>query len=176
MIPTMPGTQQPSISYMMSPANTVSCRDKDKRLLEEVESAQLAAHRCMIRDVAVKVPEPEDFIAESVFPSHIIVPRCSGLCLDQLGGTCLPKRQPKIVSHQVVFYDVNGTQSCRTIELEHHRSPCRCSCLLTASSCSHAQRFDPAQCGCACDQTHSQEKYTCALDPIRIWDEETCQC
>ena len=32
----------------------------------------------MIRDVAVKVPEPEDFIAESVFPSHIIVPRCSG--------------------------------------------------------------------------------------------------
>ena len=45
MIPTMPGTQQPSISYMMSPANTVSCRDKDKRLLEEVESAQLAAHR-----------------------------------------------------------------------------------------------------------------------------------
>ena len=34
----------------------------------------------------------------------------SGLCLDQLGGTCLPKRQPKIISHQVVFYDVNGTQ------------------------------------------------------------------
>ena len=33
-----------------------------------------------------------------------------GLCLDQLGGTCLPKRQPKIISHQVVFYDVNGTQ------------------------------------------------------------------
>ena len=32
----------------------------------------------MIRDVAVKVPEPDDFIAESVFPSHIIVPRCSG--------------------------------------------------------------------------------------------------
>ena len=34
--------------------------------------------RCMIRDVAVKVPEPEDFIAEAVFPSHIVVPRCSG--------------------------------------------------------------------------------------------------
>ena len=32
----------------------------------------------MIRDVAVKVPEPEDFIAEAVFPSHIVVPRCSG--------------------------------------------------------------------------------------------------
>ena len=32
----------------------------------------------MIRDVAVKVPDPEDLIAEAVFPSHIIVPRCSG--------------------------------------------------------------------------------------------------
>ena len=32
----------------------------------------------MIRDVAVKVPEPDDFIAEFIFPSHIIVPRCSG--------------------------------------------------------------------------------------------------
>ena len=32
----------------------------------------------MIRDVAVKVPDPQDFIADSIFPSHIIVPRCSG--------------------------------------------------------------------------------------------------
>ena len=49
LLPLMPGSggtkQKPAISYMMSPANTVSCRDKDKRLLEEVENAQLAAHR-----------------------------------------------------------------------------------------------------------------------------------
>ena len=32
----------------------------------------------MIRDVAVKVPEPEDFITDAIFPSHIVVPRCSG--------------------------------------------------------------------------------------------------
>ena len=32
----------------------------------------------MIRDVPVKVPEPDDFIAEYIFPSHIVVPRCSG--------------------------------------------------------------------------------------------------
>ena len=38
----------------------------------------------------------------------------SGLCLSQLGGSCLPKRQPKIISHQVVFYDVNGTQVSQT--------------------------------------------------------------
>ena len=33
-----------------------------------------------------------------------------GLYLDQPGGTCLPKRQPKVISHQVVLYNVNGTQ------------------------------------------------------------------
>ena len=42
--PSLPSSQ-PALSYMMSPANTVSCREKDKKLLEEVESAQLAAHR-----------------------------------------------------------------------------------------------------------------------------------
>ena len=43
----------------------------------------------MIRDVAVKVPEPDDFIAESVFPSHIIVPRCSGISVIRT----LPRRR-----------------------------------------------------------------------------------
>ena len=32
----------------------------------------------MIRDVAVRVQEPEDFLAETIFPSHIVVPRCQG--------------------------------------------------------------------------------------------------
>ena len=48
-------------------------------LLLLVFSTNFLLTRCMIRDVAVKVPEPDDFIAESVFPSHIIVPRCSGI-------------------------------------------------------------------------------------------------
>ena len=43
-VPSLPSSQ-PALSYIMSPANTVSCREKDKKLLEEVESAQLAAHR-----------------------------------------------------------------------------------------------------------------------------------
>ena len=40
-----PASPASPLSYMMSPANTVTCRDKDKKLLEEVENAQLAAHR-----------------------------------------------------------------------------------------------------------------------------------
>ena len=39
-----------SLSYLMSPLNTVSCREKNRKLLEEVESAQLAAHRSVSMD------------------------------------------------------------------------------------------------------------------------------
>ena len=89
----------------------------------------------MIRDVAVKVPEPEDFIAEAIFPSHIVVPRCSGrklfpvslnlkifrhfkkylhllsgVCVSSAGLTCHPKKKARIVSHDVVLYNANGSQ------------------------------------------------------------------
>ena len=67
-------------------------------------------------------------------------------------------------------------QTCRSIELEHHRSPCRCSCLLKAEDCSVEQRFDPGQCGCSCEQKHNLAKYRCALDPARQWDETRCGC
>ena len=33
-----------------------------------------------------------------------------GVCLDKVGETCLPKRKPKVVSHEVVLYSINGTQ------------------------------------------------------------------
>ena len=56
-------------------------------------------------------------------------------------------------------------QSCRKIDLEHHRSPCRCACLLTASDCSPRQMFDPSKCECHCDKSNNAAKYSCALDP-----------
>jgi len=177
LLPAIPQvTSDHSIMYQMSPENTLACREKNKKLLEEVETAQLAAHRCMIRDVAVKVPDPEDFIAESIFPSHIIVPRCSGVCLDKVGETCLPKRKPKVVSHEVVLYSINGTQVCRHIELEHHRSPCRCNCLLAPGDCGQNQVFSTSSCSCSCDRSANAAKYSCALDPRRLWDNRKCAC
>ena len=63
----------------------------------------------MIRDVAVKVPEPEDFIAESVFPSHIIVPRCSGenTC-PAPRATCLSPRISVLLSSHLAW-------ACRSV-------------------------------------------------------------
>ena len=90
----------------------------------------------MIRDVAVKVPEPDDFIAEAIFPSHIVVPRCSGrkllkifrhfkkylhllsgVCVSSAGLTCHPKKKARIVSHDVVLYNANGSQ----VDIGHHQ-------------------------------------------------------
>ena len=67
-------------------------------------------------------------------------------------------------------------QTCRQVELEQHRSPCRCVCLLTASDCGQMQIFDAAKCSCNCDKTHNAAKYACALDPRHIWDDSQCSC
>ena len=34
----------------------------------------------------------------------------AGVCLGKVGETCLPKRKPKVVSHEVVLYHNNGSQ------------------------------------------------------------------
>ena len=47
----------------------------------------------------------------------------SGLCLDSLGSSCLPKKT-KLELHPITVY-VNNTPYCTSIELEHHRGPCR---------------------------------------------------
>jgi len=164
------------ISFRLESDNTAACRDKNKKTLKEIEDAQLAAHRCMIRDMPVKVPEPDDFIAEYIFPSHIVVPRCSGVCLEKAGFSCHSKKKPKLVSHDVVLYSLNGTQVCRTIELEHHKGPCRCSCQLTVGDCGPAQLFDPDECRCTCNKNKNPDKYQCAQRPGRVWDERLCSC
>ena len=41
-------------------------------------SALLFAHRCFLRDVPVKVPSPVNTIPDTIIPSHVVVPRCSG--------------------------------------------------------------------------------------------------
>ncbi|XP_023334974.1 vascular endothelial growth factor C [Eurytemora carolleeae] len=170
------GDSSSDISFRMETENTSSCRDKNKKTLKEIEDAQLAAHRCMIRDVPVKVPEPEDFIAEYIFPSHIVVPRCSGVCLEKSGFSCHARKKPKLVSHEVVLYSLNGTQVCRNIELEHHKGPCRCSCQLIAAECGPAQTFDSNECRCTCSRDMNPAKYQCAQSIGRIWDDRLCSC
>ena len=48
--------------------------------LDSVNSVYLTIlpSRCMVKDVAVEVPVPENTIPDLIIPSHIVVPRCTG--------------------------------------------------------------------------------------------------
>ena len=46
--------------------------------LQDMTTALLHAHRCMLKDEPVPVPVPLNTIPDMIVPSHIIVPRCSG--------------------------------------------------------------------------------------------------
>ena len=46
----------------------------------------LACFRCFLKDVPVLVSSPLNSIPDFVIPSHVVVPRCQGLCLGSLGA------------------------------------------------------------------------------------------
>ena len=130
-------------------------------------------------------------IPDQILPSHIVVPRCSGqpptfiarlpllvcltgLCLDSLGSSCLPKKT-KVEVHPITVY-VNSTPYCTSIELEHHRGPCRCECSLGPTSCSPRQHFLPSSCSCQCLPSLTRDKLDCLNSSAHSWDSQTCQC
>jgi hypothetical protein len=39
--------------------------------------------RCNVKDVAVEVPVPDNTIPDFIIPSHIVVPRCTGVFLSR---------------------------------------------------------------------------------------------
>ena len=98
----------------------------------------------------------------------------SGLCLDSLGSSCLPKKT-KVEVHPITVY-VNSTPYCTSIELEHHRGPCRCECPLGPASCTSRQHFLPSSCSCQCLPRLTRDKLDCLNSSSHTWDSQTCQC
>ena len=99
---------------------------------------------------------------------------CSGLCLDSLGSSCIPKKI-KLETHPITVY-VNATPYCTSIELEHHRGPCKCECGLNPGSCNSRQHFLSDTCTCQCLPHLTREKVTCLNSTRHVWDSDTCQC
>ena len=98
----------------------------------------------------------------------------TGLCLDSLGSSCLPKKT-KVEVHPITVY-VNSTPYCTSIELEHHRGPCRCECSLGPASCSARQHFLPSSCSCQCLPSLTRDKLDCLNSSAHSWDSQSCQC
>ena len=93
--------------------------------------------------------------------------------MNSLGSTCTPKRS-RLETHSIVVY-VNSTPYCTSIELEHHRGPCRCECSLNPSSCQGRQQFLPDSCSCQCLPSLASEKSICNNSSVHRWDSDTCQ-
>ena len=100
----------------------------------------------------------------------IILFNFSGLCLDSLGSSCLPKKT-KLETHPITVY-VNSTPYCTSIELEHHRGPCKCDCHLSPSSCNNRQKFLPETCACQCLPILTPEKIACVNSTHHTWNSE----
>ena len=59
--------------------NVMKCDGKNgAKVKKGKSSALLYAHRCFLKDVPIKVPFPVNTIPDSIVPSHVVVPRCSG--------------------------------------------------------------------------------------------------
>jgi len=158
------------------------CRVKNLKQQERMTMAKLDAHRCLVRDTVVAVPPPETLIAQFVHPSHVVVQRCTGLCLERPGCECVPKKTRQVKVDIVVGVNSSSTTSgqlCSSIEIEEHRGPCKCKCLT--KSCHYNMVFDREACLCRCKDSFSVLKRDCLTRPIggeivNYWDEETCTC
>jgi len=157
----------------VSPATRCPVESSMKQL-KDMSSALLRSHRCMIRDIAVPVQLPSNIIPDKVFPSHLVVQRCQGICLDSIGSSCIP-RKTRLETHNIVSY-VNGSGYCSTIQVEHHRGPCRCSCDILPTSCSSLHVFDADSCQCLCSNHLSERKVSCTNSSVHVWDSQRCRC
>ncbi|TRY68701.1 hypothetical protein TCAL_15106 [Tigriopus californicus] len=151
------------------------CKVKNLKHQEKMFMAKLDAHRCLVRDTVVAVPVPQELIVNYVQPSHVVVPRCTGLCLERPGCECQPKRKKYTKVDIIVGTNSSATfQLCSTVQIEEHRGPCRCKCTLT--NCHYNKVFDEDQCLCRCKSEFANLKSSCMKDFEREWDEESCTC
>lgn len=151
------------------------CKVKNMKQQQKMAQAKLGAHRCLLRDTVVPIPEPEDLIVNYIEPSHVVVQRCTGLCLERPGCECKPKRTRKTKVSVIIGTNASSTfQMCSHAEVEEHKGPCRCQCNVL--NCHYNKLFDEGACACRCRAEFADLKRACATDYERVWREESCTC
>lgn len=98
--------------------------------------------------------------------------------MERPGCECVPKKTRHVRVDFVMGVNASSTaQVCSSIDLEEHRGPCRCKCLL--KSCHYNKVFDKEACQCRCKDTFAVLKRDCLSATGRetnFWDDETCVC
>jgi len=137
---------------------------------------------CEPRETLVELPLPRDPMIEEVTPSHVLVPRCSGVCFQ--GNTyhkCVPESGGRSSqTFQVLFNRRNPQGSgqlemqCSSINVETHTA-CKCGCDVDISNCNSNQQFNEYYCKCRC--SNYLERSACLQQRrTKYWDDENCQC
>ena len=103
----------------------------------------------------------------------------AGLCLERPGCECVPKKTRLVKINIVMGVNSSSTlQVCSSIDIEEHRGPCRCKCLI--KSCHYNKVFNRDSCQCMCKDTFAVLKRDCLINgggrATNFWDEETCSC
>jgi len=137
---------------------------------------------CEPRETLVELPLPRDPMIEEVTPSHVLVPRCSGVCFQ--GNTyhkCVPESGGRSSeTFQVLFNRRNPQGSgqlemqCSSINVETHTA-CKCGCDVDRSNCNSNQQFNEYYCKCRCSNYRARS--ACLQQRrTKYWDDENCQC
>lgn len=137
---------------------------------------------CEPRETLVELPLPRDPMIEEVTPSHVLVPRCSGVCFQ--GNTyhkCVPESGGRSSqTFQVLFNRRNPQGSgqlemqCSSINVETHTA-CKCGCDVDLSNCNSNQQFNEYYCKCRCSNYRARS--ACLQQRrTKYWDDENCQC
>ncbi len=83
---------------------------------EIMDSRRIQIHiscRCNVKDVAVEVPVPDNTIPDFIIPSHIVVPRCTGMFLSR--SNLIQISQIVVQDAQVCSFPISISQSSHII-------------------------------------------------------------
>ena len=103
----------------------------------------------------------------------------SGLCLERPGCECVPKKTRQVKINIVMGVNSSSTlQVCSSIDIEEHRGPCKCKCLI--KQCHYNQVFNRDLCQCNCKDSFGVLKRDCLTNgggrATNFWDDDTCSC
>ena len=105
-----------------------------------IGNIQTTMPNCRPRDSMLRLPMPDDADVVEVIPSHVVVPRCSGVCHQgNLYHHCVPAEDGRSAEKfEVMFRMFNGQMECSSVEVETH-THCKCGCDVLASHCTEKQ-------------------------------------
>ena len=103
----------------------------------------------------------------------------SGLCLERPGCECVPKKTRQVKINIVMGVNSSSTlQVCSSIDIEEHRGPCKCKCMI--KQCHYNQVFNRDLCQCNCKDSFAVLKRDCLTNgggrATNFWDDDSCSC